>query len=99
MGAFPATGTFRPPPNFEQFNSLKRLSMMRRKNPLRREKNARLQKAIEAIEKRDISIRKAACDYDVPHQTLNDRINGKHLPSNKAQESQMHLTNAEEKEL
>ena len=69
---------------------------MRPKNSRKAKREARLQQAITAFQNENISIRKVARDFDVPRQTLDDRLKGK-LPRDKAQETQMHLTNEEEK--
>src|SRR5437762_12401732 len=80
--------------------------MKRHKNPESMEKEARLQEAIIEYKKQvkqqksasKVSINHVAKDFNVPRQTLTDRLNGK-LPRNKAHEKLMNLTNLEEKEL
>jgi len=66
------------------------------------EKETRLQEAIAEYQKRQkkskVSLNRIAKEYNVPRQTLKDRLDGK-LPRNKAHEELMHLTNDEEKEL
>ena len=67
------------------------------------EKEARLQEAIAAYQKRGKkskgSLNRIAQDFNVPRQTLKDRLDGRTRARNKAQEEPMHLTNDEEKEL
>ena len=80
--------------------------MTRHKNPENMEKEARLQEAIIEYKKQvkqqksasKVSINHLAKDFNVPRQTLMDRLNGK-PPCNKADQELMHLTNQEEKEL
>lgn len=77
--------------------------MTRRKDQEITEKEARLQQAIVEYKKRQktsktTSLNRVAKDFNVPRQTLKDRLDGK-LPRNKAHEELMHLTNEEEKEL
>ena len=70
------------------------------------ETEARLQQAIAEYKKRQkkdpkdskSSIRGVAKDFNVPHQTLSGRLNGR-AARNQAHESLMHLTINEEKEL
>ena len=70
------------------------------------ETEARLQQAIAEYKKRQkkdpkdskSSIRRVAKDFNVPHQTLSGRLNGR-AARNQAHESLMHLTINEEKEL
>ena len=67
------------------------------------EKEARLQEIIAEYQKRQkksnkISLNRVAKDFNVPRQTLKDRLDGK-LPRNKVHEELMHLINEEEKEL
>ena len=80
--------------------------MTRRKDPESAEKEARLQQAIAEYKKQQkksreghkVSLRRVVKNFNVPHQTLKDRLDEK-LPRNKAHEQSMHLTNEEEKEL
>jgi hypothetical protein len=77
--------------------------MTRRKNPETAENEARLQQAIAEYQKQQkkppkVSLRRVAKEFNVPRQTLRDRLDGK-LPRNKAHEQLMHLTNEEENEL
>jgi helix-turn-helix, Psq domain len=76
--------------------------MTRRKNLETAENEARLQQAITEYQKQKksqkVSLRRIAKEFNVPRQTLKDRLDGK-LPRNKAQEQLMHLTNEEENEL
>jgi len=77
--------------------------MTRRKDQEITEQEARLQQAIVEYKKRQktsktTSLNRVAKDFNVPRQTLKDRLDGK-LPRNKAHEELMHLTNEEEKEL
>ena len=60
---------------------------------------ARIQEAIRALKKDSkLSIRKAAKDFNIPRQSLKNRLDGK-KPRNKAQEDRMNLTLHEESEL
>ena len=62
------------------------------------EKEARLQEAIVAVLSDEHSVPSAARAFNVPCQTLYDRVNGK--PSrNKVYEAEQLLSRAEEKEL
>src|SRR5271167_4181574 len=72
--------------------------MTRPKNPADKEKEARLQQAIAAVLNKETTAYKAIHDFDVPKQTLYDRLQGK-PPRNLAQETNQILTHAEEKEL
>ena len=62
------------------------------------EKEARLQEAMAAVSNKKHTIPSAAHAFNVPHQTLYDRMNGK-PPRNKAHETEQLLSHAEEKEL
>ena len=73
------------------------------KDPESAEKEMRLQQAVAAYKKKQkmsqkVSLQHIAKDFDVPRQTLKDRLDGK-PPRNKAHEDSMHLTNIEETEL
>jgi len=80
--------------------------MSRAKDSERAETEVRLQQAIAEYKKRQkkdpkdskSSIRGVAKDFNVPHQTLSGRLNGR-AARNQAHESLMHLTINEEKEL
>ena len=61
------------------------------------EKEARLQEAMAAVSNKKYTIPSAAHAFNVPRQTLYDRINGK-PPRNKAHETEL-FSHAEEKEL
>jgi len=65
-------------------------------------KEARLQQAIAAYKKQQntskVSLRCIAKDFNVPRQSLKNRLDGK-LPRNQAHEESMNLTIGEEKEL
>ena len=77
--------------------------MTRPKNLISADNEAQLQLAVAEYKKlqkkhKTVSIRRIAKNFNVPRQTLTDRLNGK-PPRNKAHEQSMHLTNEEEKEL
>jgi helix-turn-helix, Psq domain len=76
--------------------------MTRPKNQESAKTEARLQQAIAAYKQNKknskVSLRSVARDYNVPRQTLKDRLDGKQS-RNKAQENTMQLTHPEEKEL
>ena len=80
--------------------------MTRHKKSESMKKKARLQEAIVEYKKRvqkqksttKVSINRVAKDFNIPRQTLIDRLNGK-LPRNKIHKELMNLTNLEEKEL
>ena len=61
-------------------------------------KEARLQEAIAAVLSKKYTVTSAVLAFNVPCQTLYDRINGK-LPCNKVHETEQLLSHAEEKEL
>ena len=72
--------------------------MTRRKNPEAIEKEARIQAALAAVISSQHNCNLVSVTFNVSHQTLYDRMNGK--PSRQlAQEKQQVLTHAEEKEL
>ena len=62
------------------------------------EKEARLQEAMAAVSNKKYTIPSAAHAFNVPRQTLYNRMNGK-PPRNKAHETEQLLSHAEEKEL
>src|SRR5436190_11010320 len=62
------------------------------------EKEARLQESLGAVSNKKYTIPSAAHTFNVPRQTLYDRMNGK-PPSNKAHETEQLLSHPEEKEL
>ena len=72
--------------------------MTRLTNPESIEKEARLQEAITAVLKGEKTSYKAILDFNVPKQTLYNRLDGK-FPHVKAHERDQILTNTEEKEL
>jgi len=72
--------------------------MTRPKNLQRMEKEARVQEALETVVSSQHTCSSASVAFNVPHQTLYDRMNGK-PPRHLAQEKQQVLSNAEEKEL
>ena len=77
--------------------------MTRPKDPESAEKEARLQQTIAAYRKQQkkskkVSLRRIAKDFNVPRQSLQNRLDGK-LPRIQANEQLMHLTIEEEKEL
>jgi hypothetical protein len=77
--------------------------MTRPKDPESAEKEERLQQAIAEYQKRKkksskISVLGVAKEFNVPRQTLQDRLDGR-LPCNKAHEYAMHLTHQGENEL
>ena len=73
--------------------------MTRRRNTESTAKEARIQEAIQEMEKDPkLKLRKAARDFGVPKSSLKDRLDGRQ-PRNKAQEHLMNLTLHEEKEL
>ena len=72
--------------------------MTRPKNPVDKEKEARLQQAITAVLNKETTPYKAIHDFDVPKQTLYNRLQGI-PPRNLAQETNQILTHGEEKEL
>ena len=66
--------------------------MTRPKNSESMPTEARIQEAIRALKKDSkLSIRKAAKDFNIPRQSLKNRLTGK-KPRNKAQEDHMNLT-------
>ena len=62
------------------------------------EKEARLQEAMASVWAKKHTASSAARAFNVPRQTLYDRLDGK-LPRNKAHETEQLLSHAEEKEL
>ena len=62
------------------------------------QKEARLQEAMAAVQAKKYTAPAAARAFNVPRQTLYDRLDGK-LPRNKAHETEQLLSHAEEKEL
>jgi len=72
--------------------------MTRRNNQELIEKEARLQEAMAAVLVKKYTANSAARAFNVPRQTLYDRLDGK-LPRNKAHETEQLLSQAEEKEL
>ena len=72
--------------------------MTGRKNPKTAEKEARLQEALTSVLNKEHTCHSAAIAFNVPHNTLYERIKGR-LSRNKAQEVNQVLTHVEEKEL
>jgi len=62
------------------------------------EKEARLQEAVSAVQNKEHNVPSAARTFNVPQQTLYDRIKGK-PPRNQSHEADQLLSHAEEKEL
>ena len=62
------------------------------------EKEAKLQEAVASVLNKQHTCHSAALAFNVPHQTLYDRVKGK-MPRNKAHEADQILSHAEEKEL
>jgi hypothetical protein len=73
--------------------------MTRAKDPLAVETEARLQKAVASILRKEHTCHSAAIAFNVPCSALYDRINGGKKPRNLAHESEQFLFHAEEKEL
>src|SRR5277367_4619539 len=73
-------------------------SMTRRKHHDLIEKEARVQEAVAAIKEGKHTCYSAARVFNIPRQTLYNRVNGK-LPRNQAHEAEQLLSHAEEKEL
>jgi helix-turn-helix, Psq domain len=72
--------------------------MTRPTNPALVEKEARLQEAVAAVLSGKHTGHSAAIAFDVPRQTLYDRLKGK-PPRNQAHEADQLFSHAEEKEL
>jgi hypothetical protein len=72
--------------------------MTRRKNPKAIEKEATLQEALAAVVSGQYTCSSASIVFNVPRQTLYNRMNGKQ-PRHLAQEKQQVLSHAEEKKL
>jgi len=73
--------------------------MTRARNPLAVEKEAQLQKAINAIRKGQYTCHSAALAFNVSRTTLYARVNGGRKPRNVSHESEQILSHAEEREL
>lgn len=72
--------------------------MTRRKRQDLIEREARVQEAVAAVKEGKYTCYSAARVFNIPRQTLYDRVNGK-LPRNQAHEAEQLLSHAEEKEL
>ena len=57
-----------------------------------------MMKAVDAVVKDKLSVRRAAVEYNVPRSTLGDRISGRILPGAVSGKSK-YLSNEEEEEL
>ena len=72
--------------------------MTRPKKQEQAEKEAKLQEAVASVLNKQHTCHSAALAFNVPRQTLYDRVKGK-MPRNKAHEADQILSHAEEKEL
>jgi predicted kinase len=73
--------------------------MTHARNPLAAEKEAQLQKAINAMQKGQYTYHSAVITFNVPRRTLYDRVNSRKNPGNVSHESEQILSHSEEKEL
>jgi len=73
--------------------------MARARDPLAAEKEAQLQKAINAVRKGQSTCHSAALAFNVSRTTLYARVNGGRKPCNLSHKSEQILSHAEEREL
>ena len=73
--------------------------MTRPNDPLRIDKEARIQEALAAIQWKQYTCYSAGPAFGIPRRTLYDRVNGNKKARNKAHEREQLLSESEEKEL